>query len=54
MQTTFPTLVLEHAAHRPRAPASRAKEFGIWQALGWRDLAALVRATACGLARGGP
>ena len=55
MQTTFPHLLLEHAAQRPHAPAMREKEFGIWQTLelGQR-CAALVRAIACGLAEAGP
>jgi long-chain acyl-CoA synthetase len=53
VQTTFPHLLLEHAAKRPNAAALREKEFGIWQTLGWRDLAALVRAMACGLAEAG-
>ena len=54
VQTTFPRLLLEHAAARPGAPALREKEFGIWQTLSWGDLAALVRAMACGLAEAGP
>jgi long-chain acyl-CoA synthetase len=53
VQTTFPRLLLEHAAARPGAPALREKEFGIWQTLSWSDLAALVRAMACGLAEAG-
>ena len=53
MQTTFPRLLLEHATKRPDAPALREKEFGIWQTLGWRDLATLVRALAGGLAAAG-
>ncbi|MEO8310660.1 MAG: AMP-binding protein [Caldimonas sp.] len=53
MQTTFPRLLLEHAAARPAAPALREKDFGIWQTLGWGDLAALVRAMACGLSEAG-
>jgi len=53
VQTTFPRLLLEHAAARPGAPALREKEFGIWQTLSWGDLAALVRAMACGLAEAG-
>ena len=44
MRTTFPHLLLEHAAARPHAPALREKEFGIWQTLDWSALAALVRA----------
>ena len=51
--TTFPQLLLDHATQRPTAPALREKEFGIWQTLSWRDLAALVRALACGLAEAG-
>jgi len=53
VQTTFPRLLLEHAAARPNAPALREKEFGIWQTLTWRDLAELVEALAGGLAAAG-
>jgi long-chain acyl-CoA synthetase len=53
VHTTFPRLLLEHAAKRPDAPALREKDFGIWQTLGWRDLATLVRALSCGLAAAG-
>ncbi len=53
MQTTFPRLLLDHAARRPDAPALREKEYGIWQALNWRDLAALVQQLAGGLAAAG-
>jgi long-chain acyl-CoA synthetase len=53
VQTTFPRLLLEHAAARPDAPALREKEFGIWQTLDWRALAALVEALAGGLAEAG-
>ncbi len=53
MSSTFPSLLLDHAARRPRAPALREKEFGIWQTLDWSSLAALVRAMACGLAEAG-
>jgi len=53
VQTTFPRLLLEHAAARPNAPALREKEFGIWQTLTWRDLAELVEALAGGLADAG-
>ncbi len=49
MQTTFPKLMLEHAAKRPQAPALREKEYGIWQALSWADLAKLVEHMACGM-----
>ena len=51
--STFPQLLLEHARARPGAAALREKEFGIWQTLSWRDLEALVRALAHGLAEAG-
>jgi long-chain acyl-CoA synthetase len=53
MQSTFPALLLEHAAHRSHAPALREKQFGIWQTLDWTNLAALVRAMTCGLTETG-
>lgn len=53
MQTTFPRLLLQHAAQRPGAPALREKEFGIWQTTTWGALAALVQALACGLHQAG-
>ena len=53
MQTTFPRLLLDHAAKRPDAPALREKEYGIWQTLTWRDLATLVQHLAGGLAAAG-
>ncbi|MDP1532883.1 MAG: AMP-binding protein, partial [Rubrivivax sp.] len=34
-------------------PALREKVYGIWQTLSWSELAALVRALACGLAQAG-
>ncbi len=49
MTTTFPHLLLRHAAERPEAPALREKEYGIWQTLSWRQAAATVRQLACGL-----
>src|SRR6476660_3230767 len=49
MDTTFPRLLLQHAARRPTAAAMREKEFGIWQALAWADLAQLVEQLAAGL-----
>jgi long-chain acyl-CoA synthetase len=42
METTFPRLLLQHAAQRPQAAAMREKEYGIWQALTWADLARMV------------
>ncbi|MBS0447275.1 MAG: AMP-binding protein, partial [Proteobacteria bacterium] len=51
--TTFPRLMLAHAAARPAAPALREKAYGIWQTLDWQALAELVRALARGLADAG-
>ena len=53
MQTTFPRLLLKHAAERPAAPAVREKEYGIWQAHSWVGMAALVEHIACGLHQAG-
>ena len=53
MSTTFPRLLLEHAAQRPDAPALREKEYGIWQTLSWQQLAALVSEIAAGLSLAG-
>ncbi len=53
MQTTFPRLLLKHAAERPDAAAMREKEYGIWQALSWADLAVMVEHLAGGLAEAG-
>ena len=49
MQFTFPQLLLQHAAERPGAAAMREKEYGIWQARTWADMAAMVEQIACGL-----
>ena len=53
MQTTFPRLLLDHAAKRPQAPALREKVYGIWQTTSWSALAVLVRELAGGLAAAG-
>ena len=53
MQTTFPQLLIKHAAERPDAPAMREKEYGIWQAHSWAALGALVQHIACGLHQSG-
>jgi long-chain acyl-CoA synthetase len=53
VQTTFPRLMLDHAARRPEAAALREKVFGIWQTTNWRALATLVRQMACGFAAAG-
>jgi long-chain acyl-CoA synthetase len=50
MSTTFPHLLLKHAAERPNAPALREKEYGIWQTWSWADASRTVRHMACGLA----
>ena len=49
MDTTFPRLLLAHAAQRPHDAAMREKEYGIWQAVPWSGMAALVEHMACGL-----
>jgi long-chain acyl-CoA synthetase len=53
METTFPRLLLRHAAQRPDAPAMREKEYGIWQALTWAELERMVDYLACGLHQAG-
>ena len=50
---TFPRLLLQHAAERGRDPATREKDLGIWQTWTWVQVAAEVRALACGLAAQG-
>src|SRR4051794_13299488 len=47
---TFPKLLLEHARVRPARPASREKDYGIWQSWNWGEVAAEVEALAGGLA----
>ncbi|HEY8357117.1 MAG TPA: AMP-binding protein [Ramlibacter sp.] len=53
METTFPRLLLQHAAARPAAAAMREKEYGIWQSLSWAELRRLVEHIACGLHQAG-
>ncbi|MDQ2871235.1 MAG: AMP-binding protein, partial [Acidobacteriota bacterium] len=50
---TFPRLILHHARERPRHPAIREKDLGIWQTWTWEEAASNVRAFACGLAARG-
>jgi long-chain acyl-CoA synthetase len=50
---TFPRLLLHHAQQRPAHPACREKDLGIWQTWTWSQVAAEVRALACGLAAQG-
>ncbi len=47
---TFPRLLLHHATVRGDRPATREKDFGIWQTWTWSQVAEEVRAIACGLA----
>ncbi|MFO1284716.1 MAG: AMP-binding protein [Burkholderiales bacterium] len=47
---TFPRRLLHQAAVRPRHPATREKDLGIWQSWTWKQVASEVRAIACGLA----
>ena len=53
MQTTFPQLLIKHASQRPDAAALREKEYGIWQAHSWAELASLVAQMAAGLHQAG-
>ena len=49
MLTTFPQLLLKHAAERPNAPALRDLESGIWQTHSWGVLVRLVYQGAAGV-----
>src|SRR5688572_26549959 len=53
METTFPRLLLEHAAQRPADAAMREKEYGIWQTHSWAGMAQMVEQIACGLHQAG-
>jgi len=53
VQTTFPQLLLKHAAERGSAMAMREKKYGIWQAYSWVDMARLAEHVACGLHQAG-
>jgi long-chain acyl-CoA synthetase len=53
MDSTFPRLLLQHAAKRPAAAAMREKEYGIWQTLTWAQFAGMVEHLACGLHQAG-
>ncbi len=46
---TFPKLLAHNAVARGDRPAMREKDLGIWQSWSWADVAAEVRALACGL-----
>ncbi len=47
---TFPKLLLENARIRGGKPASREKDYGIWQTWTWAEVADEIRTIACGLA----
>ena len=47
---TFPKLLAHNARMRGGKPASREKDYGIWQTWTWSEVAKEVRALACGLA----
>lgn len=47
---TFPKLLIEHARVRGDRPSIREKEFGIWQAWTWAEVAEEIKALACGFA----
>jgi long-chain acyl-CoA synthetase len=49
-EQTFPRILLQRAQIRPHRPAFREKNLGIWQTWNWAQVAAEVRALACGLA----
>ncbi len=46
---TFPKLLLRNADLRPKAPAFREKEYGIWQTYSWSDVRENVEALALGM-----
>ncbi|MEM6971494.1 MAG: AMP-binding protein [Pseudomonadota bacterium] len=46
---TFPKLLARNAAERGALPASREKEYGIWQSWTWAQVAEQTRAIALGL-----
>jgi len=46
---TFPKLLIANARERGHLPASREKEYGIWQSWSWAEVAGETRAMALGL-----
>ncbi|BET10541.1 AMP-dependent synthetase/ligase [Pandoraea sputorum] len=52
-RTTFPRLLLAHAATRGARTAYREKDLGIWQSWSWQEAAHEVRMLACALAAAG-
>ena len=47
---TFPKLLLKNAAERGDRPATREKDYGIWQTWTWQEQLDNIRSLACGLA----
>ncbi|MUM76615.1 AMP-binding protein [Pseudodesulfovibrio sp. F-1] len=48
-KTTLPRLLLRQAAERADRPALREKEWGVWQAVSWRESLRITAEFACGL-----
>jgi long-chain acyl-CoA synthetase len=48
-KTTLPKLLVRQAAERADKPALREKEWGVWQAVSWRDTLRITAEFACGL-----
>ena len=49
IENTFPKLLLRNARERPRRPAIRHKDLGVWQSWDWGTMLDEVRAFALGL-----
>jgi long-chain acyl-CoA synthetase len=48
-KTTLPKLLVTQAGNRADKPALREKEWGVWQAVSWRDTLRITAEFACGL-----
>ncbi len=48
-KTTLPRLLIKQAEERADKPALREKEWGVWQAVSWRDTLKITAEFACGL-----
>ncbi|MBU4475277.1 AMP-binding protein, partial [Pseudodesulfovibrio aespoeensis] len=48
-KTTLPKLLVRQAGERADKPALREKEWGVWQAVSWRDSLRITAEFACGL-----
>ncbi|NQV99929.1 MAG: AMP-binding protein [Rhodospirillales bacterium] len=49
LRDTFPKLLLENVRVRGDKPANREKDYGIWLAWSWAEIAGEIRALVCGL-----